>query len=123
MPPTELTMTTNRSKSSQNKAGAGTLAELRRAVSETEDALAQLRKACGLPARRRSPADRDQPLQRKRVEAGQLMTKLGYRIDHDNQKSGLVRIVGPNFSEDFFDIADFDGTADNAVSHYASNYR
>lgn len=56
-------------------------------------------------------------LETKRIEAGQLMTKMGYRIDYSNEKSGLVRIVGPNFSADFYDIADFDGTANGSVSH------
>ncbi|MNL51570.1 hypothetical protein D3C87_1746760 [compost metagenome] len=103
---------------STEMAAAKARKEVLLALSQAEGAFIELRKALGIPARSTSSASHERELQHKRTKACQLIGKMGYRIDHENQKSGLVRIVGPGFSEDFFDIADFDGTAGNSFSNY-----
>ncbi len=61
----------------------------------------------------RSPAG---SVEAKRTEALRLMNKMGYELESSGRKHrGLVRITGPNFDECFDDVADFDGTANNAV--------
>ncbi|MBB1601065.1 hypothetical protein [Variovorax sp. UMC13] len=91
-------------------------AEIRSLLGEIEQSFAVIRKAAGLPARTTATTRGKTPVEMKRIEAMELMKSMGCRIDHSDIKHGAVRIVGPSFSAEFFDIADFDGTTRNAIN-------
>lgn len=90
-------------------------AEIRSLLGEIEQSFAVIRKAAGLPARSTATARRYTPIELKRIESSDLMKSMGYRIDYTDTKRAGVRVVGPNFSARFLDIADFDGTTRNAI--------
>ena len=102
------------------------------ALDEVRGTLALLRIKCGLPPsattlrkhgaakQLNGPApirsERDRALEMKRRDAGRLIFKMGYRVENDGQrKAAGVHIVGPGFDEEFYDVADFDGTSNNAI--------